>query len=119
MSETITLPSGNWISLRDWRELRRGDKKKALGQVEDPERLIAATYDLADGLLILMIENWSYEGLLIPRDDPSSLDRLPMEDDNALMQAIQPAVRALFPKAAEATEEQVADPASPTEPSDG
>jgi hypothetical protein len=117
MSEQITLPSGNWIALRDWRELRRGDKKRALSGVADPEKMIASTYDVADGLLIIMVENWSYPGLVLPSVDPSVLDKLPMEDDTALMEAIQPAVRALFPKAAEPSPEQLADPASPTEPS--
>jgi hypothetical protein len=31
-TERITLPSGNWIQLRDPQTLRRGDKKKAMSR---------------------------------------------------------------------------------------
>lgn len=119
MSERITLPSGNWIELRDWRELRRGDKKKALSQVVDLDRQIEATYAVADQFLALLITNWSYPGLQIPSADLNALDQVPFGDDQALMAAVQPAMRALMPAKAEPTEEQLEDAASPTGPSAG
>lgn len=119
MSERLPMPSGAWIEIRDWRELRRGDKKKALSQVADLDRQVEATYAVADQLLSLLITSWSYPGMQIPSINPDALDQLPFEDDVALMQAVQPAIRALMGRPAEPTEEQVEDPASPTEPSDG
>jgi hypothetical protein len=118
MSERITLPSGNWIQLRDYRELRRGDKKRALKAVEDPESLLGSSYDVVDGLLAVLVESWSYP-LPLPSVDPSVVEQLPYEDDNDIVEAVGPAARALFSKKPAPTEEQVADAASPTEPSDG
>ncbi|MGE7437943.1 hypothetical protein [Kitasatospora sp. NPDC001175] len=119
MSERHTLPSGNWIELRDWRELRRGDKKKAMSRVTDFERVVAAGYEMTDGLLTLLVTNWSYE-LPLPSISQQSLDLLPMEDDNALMTLVQPAIRALFPAQADDTDPgQLQDEASPTGPSAG
>ena len=118
MAERITLPSGNWIALRDWRDLRRGDKKRAIKSVEDPENALGSTYDVLDGLLVLLVENWSYE-LPLPSVDPTAVERLPLKDDNALIEAIAPAARALFAVEPEPTPEQVADDASPTGPSAG
>lgn len=119
MSDRHPLPSGNWIELRDWRDLRRGDKKRAVSRVSDTERAAAAGYEVADGLLIALVTSWSYE-LPLPSQAPESLDLLPMEDDGPIMELLQPAMRALFPAAANAADKaQVADESSPTGPSAG
>ncbi|MCX5209819.1 hypothetical protein OG689_11035 [Kitasatospora sp. NBC_00240] len=119
MSERHPMPSGNWIELRDWRDLRRGDKKRALSAVSDIDRVISAGYEMADGLLTLLVTNWSYE-LPLPSASPQSLELLPLEDDAAVMEIVQPVIRALFPpKADPADGAQQSDPASPTAPSVG
>lgn len=118
MSERHPMPSGNWIELRDWRELRRGDKKKALSGITDMDRIVSAGYEMADGLLLMLVTNWSYE-LPVPSVAPGSLDLLPMEDDQAIMALVQPAIRALFATANPADPAQQADEASPTVPSVG
>ena len=119
MSERHALPSGNWIEMRDWRELRRGDKKRAMSSITDVERVIAAGYEMTDGLLAILVTNWSYE-LPLPAQSAEALDLLPMEDDAALMQLVTPIITALFPKQPDGTDpQQVADPASPTAPSAG
>jgi hypothetical protein len=118
MPDRHSLPSGAWIELRDWRELRRGDKQNILGDVADPEKLMAMMFEVTNGLLRLLITNWSYE-LPIPSVSRQSLDLLPMEDDGALTQLVQPAFRALFPQTPVADDEQRADESSPTEPSAG
>jgi hypothetical protein len=117
-TERIHLPSGNWIQLKDAKTLRRGDKKRALAAVAgDTEKLMAMAYDMADGLLAVLVIDWSYD-LPIPSKSLESLDLLPIEDDEALMKAIEPARTLVFPEPANPADPmQVQDPASPTEPS--
>lgn len=118
-TERITLPSGNWIQLRDVKTLRRGDKKKAIASVTgDGEHVIRMAYEMTDGILAVLVIDWSYD-LPKPSESLESLDLLPIEDDDALMSAIEPARALLFPEKPEPTKEQMADPASPTEPSAG
>lgn len=118
-TERITLPSGAWVQLRDPKTLRRGDKKRALAAVTgDTDKLMAMAYGMADGLLAVLVIGWSYP-LPIPSESMESLDLLPIEDDEALMKAIEPARALIFPEPANPTDpKQVKDPASPTEPSD-
>jgi hypothetical protein len=120
-TERVTLPSGNWIQMRDAKTLRRGDKKKAMSAVTDTERVMKMAYDMTDGLLAVLIIDWSYE-LPLPSTSPESLELLPIEDDDALMKAIEPARALVFPDSPEPKDEkqlkeQLANPASPTEPS--
>lgn len=116
MSDRITLPSGAWVELRDPSTLLRGDKKKVMRGVEDFDRELAVIYDLTDGLLQVLVTAWSY-ALPLPSESPASLELLPLADDERLMEITEAARNLLFPGKAEASPEQVADPASPTEPS--
>lgn len=119
MAERRTMPSGHWIEIRDWQELRRGDKKRAMSGITDIDRVLAAGYEMTDGLLTVLITNWSYE-LPLPSVSSQSLDLLPFEDDNALMELVAPAMKALAPAAPDGGDPaQVEDPASPTEASAG
>ncbi|MFJ2630829.1 hypothetical protein ACIO6U_02545 [Streptomyces sp. NPDC087422] len=117
-TERITLPSGAWIQLKDARTLRRGDKKKAMANVNgEGDKLLAMAYEMTDGLLAVLVIDWSYD-LPLPSQSLESLDLLPIEDDDALMKAIEPARAVIFPEPANpADPKQIADPASPTEPS--
>lgn len=112
----ITLPSGAWIQLRDATTLRRGDKKKAMSSVTNAERVMQMAYEMTDGLLQVLIMNWSYP-LPIPSESPDSLNLLPIEDDEALMEAIEPARRMIFPEKPDPKD--IKDEGSPTEPSVG
>lgn len=119
MSERHPMPSGNWIELRDWRELRRGDKKKAMSAITDLDHAIATAYQMTDALLVMLVTNWSYQ-LPLPSQSPSSVDLLPIEDDDALMKLIQPAMTGLTGTKPDSSDpEQATDPASPTGPSVG
>ncbi|MGW0795897.1 hypothetical protein [Streptomyces sp. NPDC002692] len=120
MPERINLPSGAWVELRDPRELRRGDKKRALKMVpisEEGDLTLGMPSDMADGVLAVMITAWSYD-LPVPVT-PASLDHLPMEDGNAIeeLDAIKAAHKLLFPDPPAKTPQQVGDPMSPTAPS--
>lgn len=120
MNQRISLPSGNWVELRDPAELRRGDKKRALRMVEiseDGALTLGTQIEMADGVLAVLIAAWSY-ALPLPVT-AESLEMLPMDDGNFLEEheLVQAAHKMLFPGAPELTPEQLADPASPTEPS--
>ncbi|MFJ5217167.1 hypothetical protein ACIP98_20895 [Streptomyces sp. NPDC088354] len=120
MNQRISLPSGAWVELRDPAELRRGDKKRALRMVEiseDGALTLGTQIEMADGVLAVLIAAWSYS-LPLPVT-AESLEMLPMEDGNALEEheLVKAAHKLLFPGAPEPTPEQLADPASPTEPS--
>jgi hypothetical protein len=113
--KTIHTPSGNWITLRDWRQLLRGDKRRVIAQIQDGNGFTQG-HDITSGLLILLAENWSYQ-LPLPKVSSGSLDLLPLEDDAALAEAVAPARRAIFPPAAATPaqeQEQKDDDASPT-----
>jgi hypothetical protein len=118
-TERVTLPSGNWIQLRDAKTLRRGDKKKAISLVTEMDKVVRMAYEMTDGLLAVMVMDWSYQ-LPLPSQSLESLDLLPIEDDEALMKAIEPARALVFPDPSDPSDKkQQEDPASPTEPSAG
>ncbi|MFI5814852.1 hypothetical protein ACIA7S_28335 [Streptomyces sp. NPDC051643] len=114
-TERVPLPSGGWVQLRDPHTLRRGDKQRALRAVRDTEAGdVGAALDLGNGLLTVLIVDWSYP-FPIPSEAPASLDLLPLEDDDALEEAVAPARALLFPNKPDPKDAK--DPASPTEPS--
>lgn len=114
-TERIKLPSGAWIQLRDPYTLRRGDRQKVLRSVQDPENPMGAGLDMIDGLLRVLVIDWSYD-LPLPGASPQSLELLPLEDDDALSEAIEPIRKMLFPEKPDPVKD-AKDPASPTEPS--
>jgi hypothetical protein len=114
-TERIKLPSGAWIQLRDPYTLRRGDRQKVLRSVQDPENAMGAGLDMINGLLQVLVIDWSYS-LPLPGESPQSLELLPLEDDDALSEAIEPIRKMLFPEKPDPVAD-AKDPASPTEPS--
>lgn len=113
---TVRTPSDNWITLRDWHELTRGDKRTVFSAIK-PSDGTTSGYDLDNGLLTVLVTNWSYD-VPLPTRDAGALDQLPWGDDKALRDAVTAAKRALFPPALPSTPEEVraqeADPTSPT-----
>lgn len=114
-TERHVLPSGAWVQFKDPKTLRRGDKKRATaGVAADVERPLAMAYEMTDGILAVLIIDWSYD-LPLPSKAPDSLDLLPIEDDQALMDLTEPVRKMLWPGPESA--EDAKDEASPTEPS--
>jgi hypothetical protein len=114
ITERIKLPSGAWIQIRDAHTLRRGDRQKVLRSVTDTDNDMVAGLDMINGLLRVLVIDWSYD-LPLPGESPESLDLLPIEDDDALTEAIEPIRKMLFPEKPDPKD--VKDPASPTAPS--
>ncbi|MFD0032535.1 hypothetical protein ACFVJK_30560 [Streptomyces sp. NPDC127172] len=116
-TERFPLPSGGWVQLRDPHTLRRGDKQRAMRAMKDSDSGdLAQALDLINGLLAVLIIDWSYP-FPIPGDSPASLDLVPLEDDDALSEAVEPARALFFPGKPDPKDAK--DPASPTEPSAG
>ncbi|WP_439947164.1 hypothetical protein [Streptomyces sp. BBFR109] len=115
-TERHTLPSGAWVQFKDPNTLRRGDKQAVLRAVKDTEGGdVAAGLDMLNGLLKVLIIDWSYE-LPIPSVSPGSLDLVPLEDSDALDETVEPIRARLFPDKPDPVKD-AKDPASPTEPS--
>jgi hypothetical protein len=128
MSERHALASpGAWVELRDPRELKSGDKKRVLRSITDTDTKMAAGIDMSDGLIAMLVTNWQLPSPLpLPSQDPAVLDMLEIPDYDKLTELIEPARELLFPGSPgiedASPEEQakaVADPASPTPPTDG
>jgi hypothetical protein len=116
VTDRVALPSGGWVQLRDPHTLRRGDKQKAMRAVHDTDAGdVAQALDLINGLLAVLIIDWSYP-FPIPSETPGSLDLVPLEDDEALSEAVEPARVLLFPSKPDPVKD-AKDAASPTEPS--
>jgi hypothetical protein len=116
VTERVTLPSGGWVQLRDPHTLRRGDKQRAMRAVKDTDAGdLSQALDLINGLLTVLIVDWSYE-FPVPSQTPGSLDLIPLEDDEALSEAVEEARGLLFPGKPDPAKD-AKDAASPTEPS--
>jgi hypothetical protein len=114
-TERVKLPSGAWVQLRDPHTLRRGDKQRAMRAIRDTDTGdLSQALDLINGLLMVLVIDWSYP-FPIPSETLGSLDLLPLEDDDALSEAVEPARLVLFPNKPDPKDAK--DPASPTEPS--
>ena len=74
MSKTITVPSGNTVTLRDPSELRVKDRTKVLAAAQGQEGLLQ-TMSMLDGLMAVLISAWSFD-LIIPSVVFSSLGEL-------------------------------------------
>lgn len=109
------LPSGNWVVLRDARQLTRGDKKQMVKQANaDGLTAIDSGYVIYEALLAKLVTAWSYP-MSLPSDDANALDGLPIEDDTPLSELVEPARLLLFPGPVTPDDHQ--DEKSPTEAS--
>jgi len=120
MGERITLPSGGWVELRDYRELRAGDKKRILRGIKDGQSQVGSALDVTDGIIAMLVTNWEIPGmeaLPVPSASLESIELLTIADYDALVAAVGPAAQALMPKAP--SPDQADDPKSPTPPAAG
>lgn len=114
---TLDLPSGGHVVLRDPLELRAKDRRAVQKAIEDPDRKIAAALDIIDGTICMLVERWDLPylpGAPLPRDAPEVLGELTIADLAALEEAVDPAIKVLFPS--KAKPEDVLTPGTPTRP---
>jgi hypothetical protein len=131
--EKIPLPSGGWVVFRDVTKLRTKHQEMVLqagNQAEDALGFGSIAGRTARGfavtkvLLRHLVLDWSlpYErdpddptqAWLLPSIDATAVGDLTNADHEALMDALAPARKILFPH--QPTPDDHADPASPTEP---
>jgi len=114
MSETINLPSGATVAIRDAATIKQGDRRKVYGYINaESGDTFASGMKLIDAVLAVMIESWSFE-LLPPAVKIESLDELTLADYDALQELATEYMKSLFP-ALNKTLEAEADPKAPTD----
>ena len=109
----ITLPSGATVTLRDPKDLRVKDRKKIYANAGKADEGIMQALSLTDGLLAVLIEDWSLD-FIIPSIKIDSLDELEMADYDFLVEETKEAQKILFPSLAN-TEANEKDTESPLE----
>lgn len=113
----LQLPSGGWAVLRDPLELRGADRRAVQRAIQDPDRKIASALDVTDGTICMLVESWFLPylpGAPLPKDNPDVLGKLTIPDQTALENAIDPALKVLFPR--EASVDDAGVPGTPTRP---
>jgi hypothetical protein len=97
MSKEIKLPSGNSATLKDVSLLKHKDRKKVLLSVGNDDIGIATGLKIIDGLLAMLIEEWTFD-YIIPSVKLASLDELSIADYDALAKEAEEAQKQLFPR---------------------
>lgn len=116
VTDRLDLPSGGWVEFHDPRDLKGRDYKRVMRGMKDvgPGHDGAATVDLLDGLIAILVAKWDIPYLPaapLPADMITITDELTIEDLRALQVAVQPAFKMIFP-----TESTATGPGSPTPP---
>lgn len=116
----IDLPSGGWAEVKDAKTIRAKHRKRVLDQL-NTDRLSSGkagvAFDMADGLIIMMVEKWDIPylpGVTRPLDDVASVEELMIPDYDVLTEALAGAREVLFPQPA--TIDGARTPGSPTRP---
>lgn len=107
----VDLPSGNWAVFRDPSTLKVKDRKKIFQHSDNHKEGILQALSMVDGLLAILIEEWSYE-MPIPAVKISMLDELSIPDYDKLSEEAGKVQQTLFPNVAK-SEESEKDAESP------
>lgn len=114
MSNTVTLPSGITVTLRDPKTIRHKDRKKLFANLDGAnDGEMTKVFAMGDALMALLIDSWSLE-LPVPSVSLESLDELEITDYDALVEHTKEIQKVLFPSLSD-TPENSTDPKAPTE----
>lgn len=105
MSKSITLPSGNTVTLRDPKTLKHKDRRKVLEQGGKHDNQVMASLSMIDGIIAILVESWSLD-LIIPSVHIDSLGELSMPDYDALAEEANKVQEILFPAVSRTTESE-------------
>ena len=94
-SKRIELPSGGWAIFKDPATLKVKDRKRVFKNADNQEGIMQAL-SLIDGMLAILIEEWSFE-MPIPSIKVSVLDELSMADYDKLSEEAGELQKVLFP----------------------
>ncbi|TCO57120.1 hypothetical protein [Actinocrispum wychmicini] len=130
--DKVTLPSGGWARLADPRTLRTKHQKaimRAGNAARNDKGDLEYGWATTETLMKYLVTEWNLpyradpaddgtaRDWVLPSQDMSILDELTPGDYRALLDALEPARKVLFPKAADPSDYE--DPDSPTEPASG
>lgn len=112
MSEknSITLPSGAKVVLKDPKTLRVKDRRKVFAHANNDAGLMQAL-SIVDGLIALLVAEWTFE-FPIPSIKINVLDELEIPDYDMLAEHAREAQKVLFPQVGQ-TDASEADADSP------
>lgn len=109
------MPSGHTVTIASPRILMRGQRHQLVAMARNADNIRDGGFATTNALITWLVVGWSYP-FPIPSADPASLDTIPLEDDDTLIELVVPPANALlFPKAP--SPDDHADPESPTAPS--
>lgn len=99
----VDLPSGGWAELRDPREVRTKDRKRAVAGIDMEGPKVVAALDMMSGMSVLLVEKWTvpyapFNGATRLGITFEDIDELIPGDTDALNNACLPAQRLLFPE---------------------
>lgn len=94
--ETITLPSGATVTLRDASEFRQKDREKIWSFLDDSDNQIIKANAMIKGIIAFMVKEWSFD-FIIPSVMISSLGELNLEDYDALANKAGDLQKVIFP----------------------
>jgi len=114
MSKKIKLPSGATVDIKDASTLKVKDRNTIM-KAGDGELSAAKGIAIANAMLTIIIEDWSYD-FLIPSIKQESIEELPIPDYVALMKETDSLTKELFPEIVD-TVENALDPKVTTESS--
>lgn len=112
VSERLDLPSGGWVEFHDPKDLKGRDYKRVMRGLKNTDAG-AATVDLLDGLIAVMVARWDIPylpGAPLPCDDIAMTDELTIADLSAIQVAVRPAMHLILPT------QTGTGPGTPTQP---
>ncbi len=119
--ERVELPSGGWVQLRPYADLRAKHRRRVMAKFPENGRFTPdAVLRFQRELAVVTVLAWHlpYEpSAPLPADQPDVLDELQVRDEKELYRALQPIMDLLDPDSIDPAEH--ANPDSPTGPSGG
>lgn len=115
MSQVITLPSGNTVTLRNPKSLRQKDRAKVYQAASNAEGIMQGI-SMVDGIIAVIVESWSFD-LIIPSVHLASLGELEIPDYDALAAEAGKAQDIIFGTGFQSTLVNESNPDSPLDKS--
>lgn len=92
--QSITLPSGATVTLRDPKSLKHKDRKTIY---VDGELSTRTSIEMMERIIAVMVQDWSFD-LLIPSAKLESLGELSLADYDYLQDHVQELLPSMFPQ---------------------
>lgn len=132
MPRELDLPSGGHVTFVDPEDLTGDDQRRVIAGVKADMAQgiqLGMAMDFLTGTACMLIESWTIpykagaprepadEPWPLPSTNPAVLGKLKLRDYRAIQDAVEPAVRLLFPR--QASPDDAGKPGTPTPPANG